>query len=112
MAIYTANALKAVKEKINTPEKWTKGMYARDIYGNDAGLSGRDAVCWCLSGAIMACYPPSSILRNPVEKAIIAAAAKKGYMSSYLFNDAKKTTHEDVMKFLDELIEMEQGEQS
>lgn len=44
--------LRAARELIAEPEKWTQGAYARDIEGLSTNESSRRAVCFCSSGAV------------------------------------------------------------
>lgn len=39
--------------------KWTKRAYARNIKGEKVPIEAKDAVCFCLGGAINKCYPPN-----------------------------------------------------
>lgn len=50
----TSDILKAAKQLISTPERWTKGFYARDKEGNTVRVSYPEAVCWCAEGALFA----------------------------------------------------------
>lgn len=43
--------LRAVRELLSDPSRWTRGAYARDAEGNYANASGPNAVCWCAVGA-------------------------------------------------------------
>ena len=44
--------LQALYDLFDAPEKWTKGVMARDKDGRDTFPSGIDAVCWCLIGGM------------------------------------------------------------
>jgi hypothetical protein len=49
----------AARAKIERPENWTKGVFARDSQGRDVTATSKNAVCWCSLGAITAtgaCY--------------------------------------------------------
>lgn len=48
--------LESVRELISCPEHWTQGAMARDNDGRDVDHVSRDAVCWCLGGAINKVY--------------------------------------------------------
>jgi hypothetical protein len=41
-----------VHELLDTPDKWTQGVYAKDSYGSEVDFNSEAAVCWCLQGAI------------------------------------------------------------
>ena len=44
-------ALKRVRDRLATPDQWTKGAMARNSRGHETGWAEPDAVCWCLYGA-------------------------------------------------------------
>lgn len=39
----------------NHPDRWTKRSFARDKRGNAVDPQASQAVCWCLSGALIRC---------------------------------------------------------
>lgn len=45
-----------VYEFIDSPEKWTKGVNARDANGREVEQESPNAVCWCTYGAVHKCY--------------------------------------------------------
>jgi len=44
--------LKLAYAKIDSPEKWTQDVFARDCYGNETGHLENNAVCFCSYGAL------------------------------------------------------------
>ena len=42
-------------ELLDSPEKWTKGVMARDANGEHVLHDSPNAVCWCMLGAIERC---------------------------------------------------------
>lgn len=49
----TVEALKAARELISDPAKWTRGAYARDAEGRElTNPKNERAVCWCAAGAV------------------------------------------------------------
>lgn len=44
-----------VKDFLNSPEKWTTKVYARDEIGDGCAAESAHAVSWCLLGALLAC---------------------------------------------------------
>ena len=54
-------------ELLNSAETWTKGAYARDVYGDCVTIYSADAVRWCVIGAIAKCYNPESQLHMKAE---------------------------------------------
>ena len=50
----SSEILQAAKARINTPEKWTKGAFARNKKSDEVSLHSRSAICFCPIGAILA----------------------------------------------------------
>lgn len=50
----TVEALKAAKAKIDTPEKWTTGAFARDASGEITSCFNTEAACYCSAGVLLA----------------------------------------------------------
>jgi hypothetical protein len=48
----TAETLKAARELIANPERWTKGWFAKKADGSDTNSRNPDAYCWCAYGAL------------------------------------------------------------
>lgn len=48
----TSKVLLKAMDIIATPDKWTKGCFARDINQDSTSADYPDAVCWCALGAI------------------------------------------------------------
>lgn len=44
--------LKATRELLSAPERWTKGRYARNADGSCVPPTAPGAVCFCLEGAL------------------------------------------------------------
>jgi hypothetical protein len=44
--------LKAARQLISDPAKWTQGEFARDVDGNEVKAWSEDATCFCAYGAI------------------------------------------------------------
>lgn len=94
--------LENTKEKINTPDKWTKGTYGI------VGVGGYE--CLCLYGAFCeSSKGASNDTIDYVDRTMSRVAVDRGVNSgcAYIkFNDAPNTKHEDVMSLLDEAIEI------
>lgn len=43
--------LKGVRDQIKTPERWTRGVFARDEKNQPVAPNSSFAKCWCLRGA-------------------------------------------------------------
>jgi|ERR1051325_2659829 hypothetical protein len=91
------------------PSKWTQGEFARDKNGKATLVWDREAVCWCLSGAISLVYRRNSMvtlgdsfdreelrvylkIRNELEKLAGTPILKQAILSG--FNDS--ATFEEV----------------
>lgn len=103
-----SEVLTRAKARIATPERWTKGTYARDESGEPADSYSARAVCWCMLGAVFAdvidgiAIEHAICLPHPIEDAL--KAANGGEVRFAHFNDAPETTHADVLAVLDRAI--------
>lgn len=50
-AVTLHETLKAMRDLLSEPERWTKGVCARDARGFMTDSVKDNAVCWCLMGA-------------------------------------------------------------
>lgn len=93
--------LRAQKALIDTPEKWTGRVFARDAAGNPIQLDSPKAVCFCSSGALRL-----SPMNFPGSALIFGAAvdflrrAMRGSIT--VFNDTKG--HKAVISAWDRAI--------
>lgn len=89
----TSKVLLKAMDVIATPDKWTKGSFARDINQNSTSADEPDAACWCALGAIQKATKNSK-----------ASADASLYLVSVvetnvpIFNDYLSTTHDKVME--------------
>lgn len=93
------------RKLLETPKAWTKGTYARDADGNKVSSYDKNAVCWCLEGAI---HKASDSLRghsteiwDVMEKFL---QDKYGYLNIASYNDQTVREHSDVIQMLDSFI--------
>lgn len=92
--------LKTARELISVPEKWTKGMWQT--------IGGR----MCLSGAIRraagALHGGGEVPLHNIAARMTAAEALEDIVgtSIVVFNDDPKTTHADVLRVLDRVIQL------
>ena len=84
---------------------WAQGVFARDKDGESVALSSAFACKFCISGAAEVINPRYYDDNDQLRKVLWDKAAQMGYNSPSGFNDAAGRTKEDVIKFLDELIE-------
>lgn len=111
MTTSTLDVLKATRELIALPERWTQRALARDEYKAPVGIFSSRAVCFCLEGALIrsegdnddadAFYGAENAIKG-AKKAIYKVI---GSGSISLFNDAPGRTHSEVLAVLDEAIE-------
>lgn len=78
---------------IATPDRWTKGSYARDSVGGNISTFSKDAVCFCSIGALS---KTGEFSGSKAGSYLTQALPPKKTIVS--FNDARKTTHADVME--------------
>lgn len=52
-----ADILERAADRLSKPDAWTQGALARDANGEKVEPESPAAVCWCLSGALMAEIP-------------------------------------------------------
>lgn len=101
--------LKAARELIAKPERWTRGCMARDELGNHVGVDDPEATCWCALGAIskascckdddewwIAAIPAEEVVRRK----IVALGFTMPAISS--FNDSHD--HAEVLALFDAAI--------
>lgn len=99
-------------ELLDSPEKWTKKAIARNNIGERVYPHDLDATCWCLRGAIEKCYGINTLRVVEAEMRLSDVLENKGYISTpedynkpddyTVWNDAGKTTYEDVLSVLKE----------
>ncbi len=99
------DVLRAAREKIATPERWTKGAEARTVHGDVTAIDD-SAASWCVDGSIW------DVTRNLVVAglcfdALYAAMPTAVRITTY--NDAPTTTHADIMALFDRAIAAEEA---
>lgn len=96
--------LKAVRELIGTPEKWTKQVYARDHYGMQCSIQSEEACTYCIVGAIRKiCDYRASNTYNFL-KTYSPMKSPQGEGELICFNDNPCTEHSSMMTILDKAI--------
>jgi hypothetical protein len=98
--------LRQTRELLSAPERWTKEAFARDSPGELAGAQGRDAVCWCLDGALM-----RSVGGTPGRSAVLQLLSRAAQIDNiWTWNDAPERTHAEVLAVLDKAIALAESE--
>lgn len=102
--------LKSARARIEKPENWTQGAFARDSRGN-ASLLGRhgNACSWCALGAILVLFEPNLEMNKEESLAMNALECAVGG-SVMRFNDTH--THAEVLAAFDDAIELARKEQT
>lgn len=95
--------LKATKELLSDPERWTWGKYARTSSYTETSPHSPDAVCFCLLGAIakVGNTSPLSVEQGNISHVVSNAIVPRYYHISD-FNDT--TDHPTLMATLDRAI--------
>lgn len=89
--------LKAARELIAKPERWTRGCGARDASGEDVEARSDAAICWCAIGAIVRVSDDNPV---PAEMLLRRVLPDGGFISS--FNDSHD--HAEVVALFDRAI--------
>ena len=118
-----ADVLRAARERISTPERWTKGVYAIDSDGCAVDTSDRRACAWCALGALAAslpCRDPDILgMRTPLfdeARALLSAGVPRNagvrscHWSVSFWNDAPGRTHAEVLATFDRAIALAEAE--
>ena len=95
------------KSKLDTEDKWTKGVMARDENGTrlNPTTDSDKAVCWCITGAMEACKFTHSVYEKAyvaLMEAIDDAISEISSVEEY--NDLASTSYQDVMNLIDAAI--------
>lgn len=104
----TLEHLKAARELIADPEKWTKCSYAKTKQRGGASVppDSPRAKCWCAVGAIrkVGPYAPSASIAL-----MHALPVKWQWTGVPSFNDDPGTSHADVLALFDRAIAAEEA---
>jgi hypothetical protein len=99
--------LQAAKAKIENPENWTTGYYAKDAAGEQVDAADATATCFCALGAVEVVTGTVHLGRawpRKVENFLKEAAG--GWVPD--FNDAHP--HTEVLGVFDKAIQLAQAE--
>lgn len=92
---------------LSSPDKWTKGTYARDADGH-AWCEDDEAVCFCVSGALQHAHKLSFLDPDHEDHGAVRDAILTLYPSRVrdslstipTFNDHPETTYDDILAVL------------
>ncbi len=97
----TLEALKAARELISDPAKWTQGVLARDGEGAAVSPRSAEAVCWCAAGSLHKVLPART---KPESFDAIYSSLEAISPNPVFYNDTH--THAEVMAMVDRAIEI------
>jgi hypothetical protein len=97
----TLEILKAARELISVPERWTDHYYARDKNGNYRFGDDPDAVKWCSIGALQHAASARGVSSIQVPWGVLESQLRGG-QSLAGFND--RARHSDVLALFDRAI--------
>lgn len=103
----TLEVLKAARERIAVPERWTQGRAAVDAAGESCYAASPMARAWCLLGAIYWVAPDDSECRVECVRHLSAGNIEDGALVA--FNDSHK--HSEVLALFDKAIARLESEQ-
>lgn len=82
---------------LDSPEKWTKGAFARTACGRAVMTGEGAAACWCLHGALGLCY------NYGYDAEAERLRVRLGANDLVSWNDTPERTHQEVLAVLKEL---------
>jgi hypothetical protein len=100
----TLEVLKAARELIATPDKWSQGAMARNADGRPVWAAANDAVCFCAEGAIQRA---GAGMFNRAFNVVVDLVETGDPL--HRFNDASTTSHEDILALFDRAIAAEES---
>ena len=98
--------LTEARNLISEPEHWIQGVYARDAQGLPTDWGSPEAVCWCVTGAIL--KAAAAIQEQSIEHHALVMRSIKELMfgidsNIYTFNDSHN--HAEVLEMIGRAIE-------
>lgn len=92
--------LVAARELLGDESRWTRDNLAHDVYGVEIDPRSKNAVCWCVMGAVQK-FSPGAGYQGAALSRVHSVVGE----SIDEFNDNPTTTHADVLRVLDAAIE-------
>jgi hypothetical protein len=105
------DVLRAARERISDPERWTTGYYARNAYGDEVVANSPAACQWCAVGAVLAETDLDlglSLHLSPLAKAAKEYLDRAGPVLDV--NDDRG--HAATLELYEQAIELAEAEQS
>jgi hypothetical protein len=100
----------AARSLIETPEKWTQGVGARSVFGDQRSALSPEAVCFCADGALYRAGEPDfggpiyNLAVRALNRSLVGEGSPYDPYNYIEFNDAGDTTHADVLAMFDRAI--------
>ena len=104
-----AEVLRAARALIETPERWCRGAWARSAHRRPVLEASAKACSFCALGAVNR-VAPSWNLRGQAHGALFHSLPK--FPSVHQFNDARSTTHADILALYDRAIALAETEKA
>jgi hypothetical protein len=101
-----AETLRAARELIADPERWTQGVFARDAEGRSVDPSDDRAVRWCAAGAI---WRVATVAHGWCDAYWLARDAAERAHDSGLTEVNDRLGHQAVLRVLDQAIAAAEG---
>ncbi len=99
--------LRVARERLASPEGWTREVYARNASGERVPFSSPDACSFCVRGAVLVVSKGVGVLTYSNTIAALLKALPSPWRETELmsdFNDAPTTTRADVLALFDRAI--------
>lgn len=103
----TMDALHSLKALLAEPHSWTKMALARNAARISVPPTSNDAICWCLTGAMMKVSSGGETqlsLSRLISSGISNIVAPYAYRGIEPWNDTFARGHSDVVKLIDDTI--------
>lgn len=106
-----AEALRAAKAKIQKPDRWCRGAYARDGDGDAVDSRSRPAVSFCAIGATRAVRDEDGV-EDTIQYLGKAAWIVGNHINIPHFNDAPTTKHRHILGLFDWAIALAERDEA
>lgn len=103
----TVDVLKAARDIISTPDKWTQRSYARAADNYPVAVGMKDACKFCALGAVLKVSERTYAGPDDFAPMAILEGVAHQYhdMSVVGYNDSPNTSHQDIMELYDRAIQ-------
>ncbi len=102
------SVLIAARERVATPDRWTRGYWAHDAAGGSCGPADAQATCWCSIGAMIAAVAPAGAETMLDARSLFKAANGINHVPRW--NDDPARTHAEVLAAFDLAVELARKE--